>query len=152
MRIDKYLWCIRLFKTRNMATEACKKGHVKINDSNVKPAKEIFGNEIINIRKNQMNYEIAVIDIPKSRVGAKLVDLYRKDMTPKEELERLDLLKFTKNHHRKKELEDPPKEIEEILTNIMNLQNFQRHEHDKPYHFKRKSNHSNNQAYCLPDL
>ena len=109
MRIDKYLWCIRLFKTRNMATEACKKGHVKINDSNVKPAKEIFGNEIINIRKNQMNYEIAVIDIPKSRVGAKLVDLYRKDMTPKEELERLDLLKFTKNHYRKKGTGRPTK-------------------------------------------
>ena len=109
MRIDKYLWCIRLFKTRNMATEACKKGHVKINDSNVKPAKEIFGNEIINIRKNQMNYEIVVIDIPKSRVGAKLVDLYRKDMTPKEELERLDLLKFTKNHHRKKGTGRPTK-------------------------------------------
>lgn len=109
MRIDKYLWCIRLFKTRNMATEACKKGHVKINDSNVKPAKEIFGNEIINIRKNQMNYEIAVIDIPKSRVGAKLVDLYRKDMTPKEELERLDLLKFAKNHHRKKGTGRPTK-------------------------------------------
>ena len=109
MRIDKYLWCIRLFKTRNMATEACKKGHVKINDSNVKPAKEIFGNEIINIRKNQMNYEIVVIDIPKSRVGAKLVDLYRKDVTPKEELERLDLLKFAKNHHRKKGTGRPTK-------------------------------------------
>ena len=109
MRIDKYLWCIRLFKTRNMATEACKKGHVKINDSNVKPAKEIFGNEIINIRKNQMNYEIVVIDIPKSRVGAKLVDLYWKDVTPKEELERLDLLKFTKNHHRKKGTGRPTK-------------------------------------------
>lgn len=109
MRIDKYLWCIRLFKTRNMATEACKKGHVKINDSNAKPAKEIFGNEIINIRKNQMNYEIEVIDIPKSRVGAKLVDLYRKDITPKEELERLDLLKFAKNHHRKKGTGRPTK-------------------------------------------
>ena len=109
MRIDKYLWCIRLFKTRNMATEACKKGHVKINDSHVKPAKEIFGNEIINIRKNQMNYEIVVIDIPKSRVGAKLVDLYRKDMAPKEELERLDLLKFAKNHHRKKGTGRPTK-------------------------------------------
>ena len=109
MRIDKYLWCIRLFKTRNMATEACKKGHVKINDSNVKPAKEIFGNEIINIRKNQMNYEIEVIDIPKSRVGAKLVNLYRKDITPKEELERLDLLKFAKNHHRKKGTGRPTK-------------------------------------------
>ena len=56
-----------------------------------------------------MNYEIVVIDIPKSRVGAKLVDLYRKDVTPKEELERLDLLKFTKNHHRKKGTGRPTK-------------------------------------------
>lgn len=109
MRIDKYLWCIRLFKTRNMATEACKKGHVKINDSNVKPAKEIFGNEIISIRKNQMNYEIEVIDMPKSRVSAKLVGLYKKDITPKEELERWDLLKLTKNHYRKKGTGRPTK-------------------------------------------
>ena len=124
MRIDKYLWCIRLFKTRNMATEACKKGHVKINDSNVKPAKEIFGNEIINIRKNQMNYEIVVIDIPKSRVGAKLVDLYRKDVTPKEELERLDLLKFTKNHHRKKGTGRPTKRDRRVIDEYYESSEF----------------------------
>ena len=47
MRIDKYLWCIRLFKTRNIATQACKKGQVKIDDINVKPSREIYGNETI---------------------------------------------------------------------------------------------------------
>jgi ribosome-associated heat shock protein Hsp15 len=92
-----------------MATEACKKGHIKINGANAKPAKEVFGHELIQVRKNQMNYEIEVLDIPPSRVGAKLVDLYRKDRTPKEELEKLDLLKFSKDHYRKKGTGRPTK-------------------------------------------
>ncbi len=102
MRIDKYLWCIRLYKTRSMATTACKKGQVKIKNSNVKPSKELFGNEQITVRKNQINYKIKVLDIPPSRVGAKLVDLYRKDLTPKEEFEKTELLKFAKDYYRKK--------------------------------------------------
>ena len=109
MRIDKYLWCIRVYKTRNMATEACKKGQVKLSGVNVKPAKELYGNEVIGVRKNQMNYEIEVLDIPPSRVGAKIVDLYRKDITSKEELEKRDLLKFSKDHYRKKGTGRPTK-------------------------------------------
>ncbi|MDH5412623.1 MAG: S4 domain-containing protein, partial [Flavobacteriaceae bacterium] len=57
MRIDKYLWATRYFKTRSIATDACKKGKVKINDKNVKPSKEIFIGEKITIRKNQINYK-----------------------------------------------------------------------------------------------
>lgn len=109
MRIDKYLWCIRVFKTRNIATEACKKGHIKISDKNVKASKEVFGNELILVRKNQINYKIQILDIPPSRVAAKLVDLYRKDLTPKEELEKTDLLKFAKDHYRKKGAGRPTK-------------------------------------------
>jgi ribosome-associated heat shock protein Hsp15 len=109
MRIDKYLWCIRIFKTRNIATEACKKGQVKINGTNVKPSKEVFGHEEIQIRKNQINYVIEVLDIPPSRVGAKLVDLYRKDKTPKEAFEKLDLLKYSKDYYRKKGTGRPTK-------------------------------------------
>lgn len=109
MRIDKYLWCIRVFKTRNMATEACKKGHVKMNGTNIKPAKEVFGNEEIQVRKNQINYVIEVLDIPPNRVGAKLVDLYRKDKTPKEAFEKLDLLKYSKDYYRKKGTGRPTK-------------------------------------------
>ncbi|REH48800.1 heat shock protein Hsp15 [Tenacibaculum gallaicum] len=109
MRIDKYLWCIRLFKTRSIATDACKKGHVKIEGTNLKPSKEIFGNEEIIIRKNQINYKIRVLDLPPSRVGAKLVNLYRKDVTPKEEFEKTELLKYSKDYYRKKGTGRPTK-------------------------------------------
>lgn len=109
MRIDKYLWCIRVFKTRSIATTACKKGQVKIDNKNIKPSKEVFGNEMILVRKNQINYQIKVLDLPESRVGAKLVDLYRKDVTPKEEFEKNELLKFAKDYYRKKGTGRPTK-------------------------------------------
>ncbi len=109
MRIDKYLWCIRLFKTRSIATDACKKGHIKIGGVSLKPSKDIFGNEEITVRKNQINYKIKVLDIPPNRVGAKLVDLYRKDLTPKEEFEKTELLKYSKDYYRKKGTGRPTK-------------------------------------------
>lgn len=102
MRIDKYLWCVRMFKTRTLATEACKKGHIKIDQSSVKASREVFGNELIVVRKDQINYQMKVLDIPQNRVGPKLVDLYRKDLTPKEEFEKNELLKFAKEYYRKK--------------------------------------------------
>ncbi|AOW19869.1 RNA-binding S4 domain-containing protein [Urechidicola croceus] len=109
MRIDKYLWCIRYFKTRSIATEACKKGHVKINGTNIKPSKDVFTGEQLTVRKNQINYQFIVLDLPPNRVGAKLVDLYRKDITPKEEFERQDLLKYSKDYYRKKGTGRPTK-------------------------------------------
>ena len=109
MRIDKYLWCTRYYKTRSIATEACKKGHIKLNDANVKPSKDVFTGEKLTIRKDQINYEIMVLDIPKSRVGAKLVDLYRKDITPEEAFQNQDLLKFSKDYYRKKGAGRPTK-------------------------------------------
>jgi len=109
MRIDKYLWCIRLYKTRSIATEACKKGHIKINDANVKASKLIFNGEQITVRKDQINYKIEVLDIPPNRVSAKLVDLYRKDCTPAEEFEKFELLKYSKDYYRKKGTGRPTK-------------------------------------------
>lgn len=109
MRIDKYLWCIRVFKTRSMATTACKKGQIKIENTSIKPSKEVFGNELILVRKNQINYQIKVLDLPESRVGAKIVDLYRKDLTPKEEFEKTELLKYSKDYYRKKGAGRPTK-------------------------------------------
>lgn len=102
MRIDKYLWCVRYFKTRNIATTACKKGHVKVNNSIVKPSREIYPNDQITVRKNQVNYQLTVNDIPPNRVGAKLIDIYRTDTTPKEEFEAQELLKYSKDYYRKK--------------------------------------------------
>jgi len=109
MRIDKYLWCIRVFKTRSLATTACKKGQVKIDDKNVKPSKEVFSQEEITIRKNQINYIYKVLDLPPNRVGAKLVPLYAQDKTPKEQFEKYDMLKFAKDYYRKKGTGRPTK-------------------------------------------
>ena len=109
MRVDKFLWCTRYFKTRSIATEACKKGHIKLNGTNVKPSKDVFTGEKLSIKKNQINYEIIVLDIPKNRVGAKLVDLYRKDITPEAAFENQELLKYSKDYYRKKGTGRPTK-------------------------------------------
>lgn len=119
MRIDKYLWSTRYFKTRNMGTEVCKKGHVRINDQVAKPSREVYPMDKIVVRKNQINYQFTVLDIPKSRVGAKLVDLYRKDTTPKEAFEHNELLQYSKDYYRKKGIGRPTKkdrrEIDDYL-------------------------------------
>ncbi len=100
MRIDKYLWCIRYYKTRSMATEAIKKGHVSINGQTAKPSRDVFPMDKIVLRKDQINYQIKVLDIPLNRLGAKLVDMYRKDETPEEAFAHLELLKLSKDHYR----------------------------------------------------
>ena len=84
MSIDKYLWAIRFYKSRNEASNACKKGHIRIDEVTVKPSREVFGAEKILIRKNQMEFTLLVIGIPKSRVGPKLVEQYAKDLTPED--------------------------------------------------------------------
>jgi ribosome-associated heat shock protein Hsp15 len=119
MRIDKYLWCTRYYKTRNMATIACKKGQIKINGLAVKPAREVFQMDTITVRKNQIDYQLIVLDLPESRIGAKLLDIYRKDTTPAEAFQHNELLKYSKEHYRKKGSGRPTKkdrrDIDEYL-------------------------------------
>lgn len=109
MRIDKYLWTIRYYKTRNQAADACKKGHISINKNKVKPSKEVFIGDFVSIRKNQINYELEVLAIPKNRMGAKLVDLYRKDTTPEEAFAHKELASYSKAYYRKKGIGRPTK-------------------------------------------
>ncbi len=109
MRIDKYLWCTRYFKTRSLATEACKKGHVKIDGNGVKPSRDVFPGERLLVRKDQINYELLILGIPDNRVGAKLVDLYRKDITPEEAFENKDFLTYSRDYYRKKGTGRPTK-------------------------------------------
>jgi ribosome-associated heat shock protein Hsp15 len=109
MRVDKFLWSVRYYKTRNIATQACKKGQVKINDVVAKPSREVYPTDKIELRKDQINYQLIVNDVPKSRVGAKLVDIYRTDVTPKEAFEAKELLKYSKDYYRKKGTGRPTK-------------------------------------------
>jgi len=92
MRIDKYLWAVRYFKSRNAASIACKKGYVQVEGQNVKPSREIYISDSISLRKNQLTTELYVLDLPKSRVGAKLVPQYCKNITPKETIEMHDVI------------------------------------------------------------
>ncbi|MDX1364777.1 RNA-binding S4 domain-containing protein [Arenibacter latericius] len=119
MRIDKYLWSIRYFKTRNIASEACKKGHIRINDQVAKPSREVYPMDKVVVRKNQINYQFTVLDIPSSRVGAKLVDIYRKDTTPKEAFEHNELLKYSKDYYRKKGTGRPTKKDRRDITEYL---------------------------------
>lgn len=89
-RIDKWLWSVRVFKTRSVATEFCRKGRVTINDVPVKPSKEIHPNDIVHVRKPPVNFVFRVKGIPKSRLGAKLVPEYLENLTPPDELQKLD--------------------------------------------------------------
>ncbi len=102
MRVDKFLWCVRYFKTRSLATEACRQGKVKIGGANVKASREVYVSDKIRVRKNQIDYEIEVLDLPTSRVGAKIAGLYVQDITPKEAFEKMELLKYSRDYYRKK--------------------------------------------------
>ncbi|WP_209388824.1 MULTISPECIES: RNA-binding S4 domain-containing protein [unclassified Chryseobacterium] len=100
MRIDKFLWSIRFYKTRSVAAEEIKKNRVSIGTSVVKSSKEVKEGDVIKIRKNQIDYQIKVIQIPKSRIGAKLVSLHIKDVTDKEQLELLKMRKLSQDYYR----------------------------------------------------
>ncbi len=119
MRIDKFLWAVRFYKTRSIATDAVKKNQVKLNGLIVKPSKEVYGGDVLEIRKNQINYKILVLDTPKSRVGAKLVPQYIKDQTPKEEFEHQELLKLSKDYYRKKGTGRPTKKDRRDLDDFL---------------------------------
>lgn len=124
MRVDKYLWCTRYFKTRSIATSAIKKGQVKIKDVAVKPSREVYPTDIIKVRKNQIDYIVEVLDLPESRLGAKLVGMYLKDITPKENLEKLDLLKYSKDYYRKKGTGRPTKKDRRSIDDLIENDDF----------------------------
>ena len=89
VRIDKFLWAIRSFKTRTEATEACKGGRVKVGGQNAKPSRDVSPGEVITLRKGPVTYTYKVLRPLENRVGAKLVSDYVEDLTPEEEKARL---------------------------------------------------------------
>lgn len=90
-RVDKYLWSVRIYKTRSLATEACKKGRVTISDMPVKPSRSIAEGEVISVKKPPVIYTYKVIEPIQNRVGAKLVPQFMEDITPQEELDKLKM-------------------------------------------------------------
>ena len=89
VRIDKYLWAIRVFKTRSDATDACKGNKVRVGGSPAKPSKEVKPGEVIDIQKGTVRYSYRVIRLLENRVGAQLVPDYAENLTPQSELDKL---------------------------------------------------------------
>lgn len=89
VRIDKYLWAIRVFKTRTDATDACKGGKVKIGTVNAKPSREVQVGEVIDVRKGAVTFTYKVLQLTDHRLGAKLVPDYAQNLTPESEMEKL---------------------------------------------------------------
>ena len=91
VRIDKYLWAVRLYKTRTLATEACKKGKVSMDDMPAKPSRMVSAGDVIEVKKMPVVYSYRVRDPIEKRVGARIVDQYVENITPQEELQKLDM-------------------------------------------------------------
>lgn len=91
VRIDKFLWSVRLYKTRTMASDECRKGRIAINNIQVKPSRIVEGNEIITVRKPPVTYTYRVIKPIENRVSAKLVSNFIEDLTPEQEKIKLEI-------------------------------------------------------------
>lgn len=109
MRIDKYLWCVRLYKTRSQATQGVKKDRVLVGGEDIKPSRELRVGDEIEIKRHGYTQTYRVLDFPKSRVGAKLVADYMQDITPAEELEKKSVLELSQQQNRRKGLGRPTK-------------------------------------------
>ena len=108
-RIDKWLWAMRVFKTRSIATEACKKGRVMMNGNPVKPSKMIKVGDEIDVRKPPVTFKFKVLKLAGNRLGAKLVPEYMENITPASQYEILEMAKISGFVDRRKGLGRPTK-------------------------------------------
>lgn len=119
MRIDKFLWSVRFYKTRNISAEEIKKKRISISGQIIKASREVKEGDIIEIKKNQINYKIKVIQIPKNRISAKLVTLHILDMTEKEQHELLKMRILYQNSLRRKGEGRPTKKDRRDIDNFV---------------------------------
>ena len=109
VRIDKWLWATPIFKTRTIASDACKKGRVTIKGQNVKPSHGIRVGQVVEVRKPPVTYSFEVLGLIENRVGAKLVPNYLKNVTSRDQLELLEMVKISGFVNRQKGLGRPTK-------------------------------------------
>ncbi len=95
VRVDKWLWAVRIFKTRSVASDACKKGRVMIDGVSLKPSRNIRVGDVIQVKKAPVTFSFKVIDLAEKRMGAKLVPEYMENVTPPEQYEILELNKIS---------------------------------------------------------
>ena len=94
-RIDKWLWAVRIYKTRSIAAEACKKGHIMVRDKAVKPSFLVRVGDIVQVKKSPITYSFMVLQCAENRVGAKLVPELMENVTPAEQYEALEMSRIS---------------------------------------------------------
>ena len=134
-RIDKWLWSVRIFKSRSRATQACKSGKVKVNGGKCKPARSVIAGELVSVDKNGLKLQFKILDLLKTRVAYAIAKDCYEDLTPNEERE-----KFRAFHHRRLSVEDrdrglgrPTKRDRRAIENFKEMDEWL-HE-DLPYDF-----------------
>ncbi len=121
VRIDKWLWAVRFYKTRTQAADACKGGKVKIDGVNAKPSREIKAGDVIELHHNYIRRAVKVKVAAKNRVAAKLVSGLMEDMTPAEEFEKLEMMKQLNQEKRDRGTGRPTKKDRRIIDKIKRL-------------------------------
>ena len=125
VRVDKYLWAMRIYKTRSIATDACKCGRVKMNGEEVKPSRSVHVGDVFTVRKGPITYTYRILQLANNRLGAKMVPEYLQDITPKEQLEMLELARFAAQSGRDRGTGRPTKkdrrEIEQFFSDDYNI-------------------------------
>ena len=121
VRIDKWIWAVRLFKTRSMATEACKKGHVSIGNLPVKPSRIIRPGEVIQVRKPPITRSFKILALAEKRMAAKLIIDFVEDVTPPEELELQEMQKSMRWLSRDRGTGRPTKKDRRELDNFFDI-------------------------------
>ena len=120
LRIDKWLWAVRIYKTRSLASEACKKNKISINDEIAKPSKLIKKSDTVQVSKRQVTYIYKVIDLTHKRISAKLVPDYLINLTPQEELNKLIPAKFPDFGKRERGSGRPTKKERRTIDRLQN--------------------------------
>lgn len=119
IRVDKWLWTMRLFKTRSIAAEACKKGRVFINGVALKPSHLVRVGDVIQVKRPPVIFSYKIIDITNNRVGPKLVENFMAQVTSRDQLELLEILKLDKANARAKGLGRPTKKERRSLDEFI---------------------------------
>jgi len=97
VRVDKYLFAMRIYKTRSIATDACKKGRVTMHGTELKPSRTFSVGDKFSVRKGPITYTYEILQLSENRLGAKLVPEFMENVTPPEQLEILELSRYTSN-------------------------------------------------------
>ncbi len=117
-RIDKWLWAMRVFKTRTIATDACKKGRVTMNGTVLKPSRNIKVGDIVDVRKPPITYTFRVLALAENRLGAKLVPDHLENLTPQSQYELLEMTRISGFVDRRKGLGRPTKRDAREMANF----------------------------------